>query len=43
MKLKFSVATATKCAVLACVAVVSFAAGAVTGVKDHTMNKEENK
>lgn len=39
MKTKF-VAMATKCAVLAAVATVSFCAGAVTGVKDHTMNQE---
>lgn len=39
MKTKF-VAMATKCAVLAAVAVVSFAAGAITGVRDHTMNQE---
>ena len=39
MKTKF-VAIATKCAVLAAVATVSFYAGAVTGVHDHKMNQE---
>ena len=40
MKPKFSVATATKCAVLAAVAAVSFAAGAIAGVHDHKLNQE---
>lgn len=39
MKTKF-VAMATKCAVLAAVATVSFAAGAIAGIHDHTMNQE---
>ena len=40
IKPKFSVATATKCAVLAAVAAVSFAAGAIAGVHDHKLNQE---
>lgn len=39
MKTKF-VAMATKCAVLAAVATVSFCAGAIAGVHDHKMNQE---
>lgn len=39
MKTKF-VAMATKCAVLAAVAVVSFAAGAIAGVHNHKLNQE---